>query len=182
MPVSDASATERPLLDESIPGESVVGKNSRQLRDMASADRLAAEKALGDLSRRTDGRQRTEIIAAVNGAAERFLDDGPGTKKYLLILTTGYEQSSIVNMADVRLDLRQATWPLIRRLTRTGAMPNLRGVDVCMGSVTSGLGAWADTPQYRRIHAFWGAFFAQSGARLVSYGPYLSKTCIRGEN
>jgi len=179
-PISDASSTERPLLDASIPGLSLTGLNPRQLDDLAVADRKLSESALHALWSRAAGRQRTEIIAATVAAAERFADDPPGTRKILIVLSTGFEQSSVVNMADVSQNLNAETWPVIRRLGKSQMLPQLSGVTVCMASISAGLHGWSDSPEYRRIHRFWHAYFQTAGAALISYGPALPDRCING--
>jgi hypothetical protein len=177
-PISDSSSTERTLFDEVMPVYSISGLNPRQLNDLADRFRKKSEVSLGLLWMRQTGRARTEIIAAAAGAAERFADDPKGTRKILVILSTGFEQSSVVNMADSSQNLKTQTWPVIRHLAKSDMLPRLNGVEVCMGSISSGLHGWADSPQYRRIHGFWSALFNVAGARLVGYGPSLPARCV----
>jgi hypothetical protein len=170
-PITDRSLAVPPLFDTTIPAFSIFGENEYHLKKDIAADRSRADQALRTLWT-YPGVNRTEILAAVNGAADRFEDDS-ADRKVLVIISTGYEQSSIVNMADYNADLYAATRRILHHMRVTRTLPRLSGVSVCMAGITSGQHNWADLKRSRDVRHFWHAFFSATGARLVSYGVSL---------
>lgn len=177
-PIGDHAYTDSPVLDLPFAPPSAFGANplqlmlrSRTLRQHAFA---TAERGL-----ETDrSSAHTEIIAATMAAADRFAGE-PDATKILILDTTGYEQSSLVNMADVhaQLDPRSISL-LIDSIRRAEEMPSLRGVLVCVTGISSGERGWAAERRVLAIRAFWNAFFAAAGAHLASYGT-APETCLQ---
>ena len=171
-PISDRSLSEAPVFDATAAAESFFGMNQDDAEHARTQTAKRAEIALATLGSRRNGLARTEIINAVVAAHDRF-DVDPGSKRHVLvILSTGFEQSSIANMADYGLRLNA---PSIRRrfvehLRATGQVVELRGVDVCMLAVTTGQGHWSDYNRSRGVRLFWRDYFAAAGARLAGYG------------
>jgi hypothetical protein len=172
-PISDRSWAESSLFDASIPEFSLFGQNQHFIDVEVKEKRVAAKGVLTTLDQRRRGSNRTEIFSAVSAAANRFGTDEPETRKLLVILSTGFEQSATVNMADYNLSLDEAlTDKLIRQMGHVRTMPRLEGVDVCMAGITAGQGRF-DIIRGERIHRFWDAYFHAAGGRLASYGPTL---------
>ncbi|HEY5257198.1 MAG TPA: hypothetical protein VIJ12_02360 [Candidatus Baltobacteraceae bacterium] len=171
-PISDNSLSEVPLLDAVSPHEGLFGMNERDARLRRTALTALANAALSELGQRTTGRGRTEIINAIFGAANRFESVTKGARNLLVILSSGFEQSSILNMADYRLTLNSnaTLGRVLEHLKATGQVVDLRGTDVCMIGITSGDGHWADFNRSRGVRRFWQRYFADSGANLVGYG------------
>ena len=176
-PISERSFGIAALYDETLAAFSPTGTNYYQ-------QDLAMKKARGDLTKvlatletSSAGSDRTEIIAALGAASERFASDENAGKKLLVILTPGFEQSSIVNMGDYHLNLNDAVSDrIIRHLEALGTMPRLAGVRVCMAGVTAGDRRWADYKRQINIEHFWHTFFSRAGAQLTGYSPSLA-TC-----
>ncbi len=175
-PIAERSLTAASPYDESTPPKSVFGPNDLDRSKKADADYVKAKRMFASTFAVPDGSARTEIIAAIGAAADRIQSDSGATNRLLVILSTGFEQSSIVNMGDYGLDLARSSAHILAHLRQTGTLPNLRGVDVCMAGITSGLGDWTDLKRAREIERFWRRFFAASGARLISYGVSI-ETC-----
>jgi hypothetical protein len=178
-PVSDLSATEAPIFDESIDGDSLIGANPMQIKERAAQVRVEYESVRVKLAFHRASRPRTEIISAVVASASRFKEDAQNTDKVLIILSTGFEQSGMLNMGDASLSLRSATPAILRALRHRNLIPEISGVKVCMAGITPGENGWADTNASLAIKSFWAEYFRAAGARLVDFGPTLSDTCIR---
>ena len=173
-PISERSFALQALYDEALPAYSFVGTNFYQ-QDLAKKKGQAdVKKALAVLDANRAGSDRTEIIAAIGSAAKRFGGDKGSSKKILVILSSGFEQSSVINMADYHLDLNEATAKhIVEHLQQLGTMPQLSGVDVCMAGITAGDHQWADQKRLVNIEHFWELFFTSAGANLVWYEPTL---------
>jgi hypothetical protein len=171
-PISDRSLTEASLFDEISPGESLFGKNdydaSRERKSLARK----AEDVLATLLSRRSGSPRTEIINAIVGVADRFAAAPHDASRLLVIVSTAFEQSSILNMADYHLNLNSGAIRrrVLEHLKATGQLVNLRGVDVCMLAITNGDHNWADYNRSRGVRRLWRDYFAAAGARLMGYG------------
>lgn len=177
-PIGDHAYTDTPVLDIALEAPSAFGANPLQL---TMRNRTVLRNALATVERRLEADRssaHTEIIAAVMAAADRFNSE-PTATMILVIDSTGYEQSSLVNMADVhqQLDPRSVSL-LIERIRRASELPQLSGVLVCFAGISSGKGGWAVERRILAIRAFWEAFFHAAGARLVSYGT-TPEDCLR---
>jgi hypothetical protein len=177
-PVSDLSATEAPIFDESVEGDSLIGDNPLQIKERAAQIRMEYDNVRDKLDTHRAGRPRTEIISAVVASASRFKNDTQNTDKVLIILSTGFEQSGMLNMGDASLSLRAATPAILHALRHRNLIPDLSGVKVCMAGITPGENGWADTNASLAIKSFWDAYFRAAGARLIDFGPTLSATCL----
>jgi hypothetical protein len=169
-PISDHSLTEEPLVSVDFPSLSAMGLTQGQfsMRMLGPAEQRA-RTALSTIRARSNSKQRTEIIAAVLASSDRFTDDAQ-REKLLVILSTGFEQSSFLNMGDYRLDLNDRVGErIIEHLKTVGAFPRLKGVRVCMAGITSGKNDWADPIRARNVKHFWHRFFSAAGADLVLY-------------
>jgi hypothetical protein len=171
-PISDHSLGEASLFDQIAPIESFFGSNHDDAQSQRTVQEKKAEGALSVLDSRRSGPKRTEIINAIVGAKDRFEADSRFLHRLLIIVSTGFEQSSVVNMADYNLKLN---WPFMRKrlidhLKATGQVVDLRAVDVCMLAITSGDGNWADYNRSRGVRKFWEDYLAAGGANLVGYG------------
>jgi hypothetical protein len=175
--LSDRSATEPAIFDDTVAAQSLLGDNDMVLHDKANVMRRGFVDALGQLAARRTGRPRTEIIEAVVAAAERFRDDAPGAGKSLVIFSTGFQQSGILNMGDASLSLRRATPAVLKALRRRNYVPDLSGIKVCMAGITAGDKQWADANEAFAIRDFWDQYFRAAGAQLIGFSPALSKTC-----
>jgi hypothetical protein len=176
--ISDNSFFEPPVVDVTVPGQSLFGENPRQLDDRVKAAQQTFDDGLGALAQRMSGEPRTEIIAAISASGVRFASDPSGTKKILIVLSRGYEQSGIIDMNDSRHDLLNKLEPIIDSLVKRGRMPTLPQVTVCMGSVSVGLNGNGSAQQFVKMRTFWRVFFQKAGATLESYGPSLTPKCI----
>ncbi len=169
-PIGDHAYTDAPVLDVTLEAPSAFGANPLQLtlRNRAILRQAFATAEHGLEADRSG--KHTEIIAATMAAADRFGAE-PDATKILIVDSTGYEQSSLVNMADVhqQLDPRSISL-LIASIRRAEEMPQLDGVRVCVAGISSGEGGWAVERRVLAIRAFWAAFFHAAGARVVSYG------------
>ncbi len=169
-PIGDHAYTDAPVADVTLERPSAFGANPLQLtlRNRAMLRGLfpAVERRLE--ADRSSG--HTEIVAATMAAADRFNGE-PDAAKILIIDSTAYEQSSLVNMADVRqqLDPRSIAL-LIATIRRANQLPGLSGVRVCVVGISAGEGGWAVERRVLAIRAFWAAFFRAAGAQLASYG------------
>ena len=177
-PLSDRSATEASVFDETIESNSLGGDNPLQIKEHAAKIRSEYEAAVGKLDTHRAGHPQTEIITAIVESAERFKDDPPEMDKVLIILSTGFEQSGSVNMGDASLSLRAATPSILRSLHSRDLIPDLSGVKVCMAGITAGSNQWADANASLAIKSFWEAYFRAAGARLIDFSPTLSATCL----
>ena len=169
-PIGDHAYTDAPAADMTFEAPSALGANPLQL---TLRNRALLHGLFTTIARRLErdhSRGRTEIIAATMAAADRFNAD-PEAAKILIIDSTGYEQSSLVNMADVhqQLDPRSISL-LIASIRRANELPQLSGARVCIVGISSGEGGWAVERRVLAIRAFWEAFFHAAGAQLVSYG------------
>ena len=178
-PLSDLSATEPSIFDESIGNVSLIGKNPMQLREDAAKIRAKFYRSFSQLSVRHIDRKRTEIISAVVASAWRFRDDPPGTEKVLIILSTGFEQSGLLNMGDVSLNLRTESPYVLEALRRRGLVPSRLGVKVCMIGITAGQNGLVDTNTALAVRSFWDSYFRAAGAQLVDFSPTISATCLK---
>lgn len=167
-PIDANSYSDAPVFDETFPAVSIqnvpltVTMRTRDLRNAAVA-------AFGRLGLSNESR-RTEIVGAILAAGNRF-ETSRATRKVLVIISSGFEQSGLVNMADVRMRLAPGlTSELIRAIRARGELPSLSGVDVCFGGITAGENGWAEQRRLLEIGEFWRQFFMASGARLRSYG------------
>ncbi|MHB8433933.1 MAG: hypothetical protein ACYC8W_07370 [Candidatus Tyrphobacter sp.] len=169
-PIGDHAYTDAPVADVTLERSSAFGANPLQstLRNQALLRGLFAMVERRLEADRSSG--HTEIIAATMAAMDRFNGE-PNASKILILDSTGYEQSSLVNMADVhqQLDPRSIAL-LIASIRRANELPSLSGVRVCVAGISSGEGGWAVERRVLAIRAFWRAFFRAAGARLVSYG------------
>lgn len=169
-PIGSHSYTDSPVLDLTLESASAIGSNPLQLtlrnRNLLRHAYAAAVRGLAN-DRST---ANTEIIAATMAAADRF-GSNPGAAKVLILDSTGYEQSSLLNMADVRQQLDADTIAqLVERIRRANELPRLDGMRVCVAGISAGEGGWAVERRIIDVRAFWQAFFRASGATLVSYG------------
>lgn len=172
--ISERSFAAESLYDETIPAYSIVGTNLYQQEQALKKARQDLKNVLAVLDSNRKGSDRTEIIAAASAAAERFDTDKTASRKLLVIISSGFEQSSVVNMADYSLNLNdEMTDRIIGHLKTLGTMPHLPGVDVCMAGITAGDRRWADHKRLLNISRFWHVFFQAAGARLASYNPSL---------
>lgn len=178
-PLSDLSATEPSIFDEDIGNVSLIGKNPMQLREEAAKIRTKFHHAFSQLAMRRIDRRRTEIISAVVASAWRFRDDPRGTEKVLIILSTGFEQSGLLNMGDVSLNLRAESPYILRALRRRGLVPSLVGVKVCMIGITAGQNGLVDTNTALAVRSFWDSYFRAAGAQLIDFSPTISATCLK---
>jgi len=172
-PISDGSIGEVPLLDATAPTESFLGLNQYDADRQRRKLQRQAEGALAQLEARTRVGNRTEIINAIVGALDRFESDHVYPRRLLIILSNGFEQSSIVNMGDydLKLNLPAIRQRLIDHLKATGQIVDLHGTDVCMIGTTNGDGHWADYNRMRGVRQFWNDYFAASGAAYIGIGP-----------
>jgi hypothetical protein len=170
-PISDASLVEATTFDKVSPEESFFGQNHDDAEHERNLVIRQAEGVLRSLAARRSGKNRTEIINAIVMAADRLRGD-LASSHILIVLSTGFEQSSVMNMADYRLTLNDdATRKrLIDHLKVTGQVPDLRGATVCMVGITNGAGGWSDYNRRRGVQRFWQDYFAAAGANLVGYG------------
>ncbi len=169
-PVGAHAYTDAPVVDLVLEEPSAFGANPLQLtlrnRRLLRSAYSAAERGLED-DRSTN---ETEIVAATMAAADRFAS-AERAQKILILDSTAYEQSNVVNMADIRQSLDTAAIArLIAHLRRVNELPDLRGVLVCVTGITAGEHGWADEQRVLDVRAFWRAFFSASGATLVAYG------------
>jgi len=171
-PLSDRSLSETPIFNLIAPTESFVGSNHDDAEHDRSKDEAEAAISLKTLAARRAGSKRTEIIDALVGAHERFDADDEHVVRLLLVISTGFEQSSIVNMADYGLKLNAPTIRrrLIAHLKATGQVVDLRGIRVCMLGITGGEGGW-DYNRRKGVRLFWEDYFRAAGAVLEGYGP-----------
>lgn len=169
-PIGTRSYTDPPVLDLTLASPSAFGANPLQLTlQNRRLLRSAYATAVRGLARDRSARQ-TEIVAALMAAADRFSAE-PDAVKVLVLDSTAYEQSSIVNMADSRETLDAgAIAQLVAHIRVLHELPDLHGVRVCVTGITAGERGWADEERVLAVRAFWRAFFAASGATLVSYG------------
>jgi hypothetical protein len=177
-PISDLSATEASIFDETTASDSLLGDNPMQIQEKAKATRERYYESISQLEARRSGHSRTEILSAIVMSASRFQDDSPRADKVLVILSTGFEQSGNLNMGDATLSLRAATAAILSALHHRNLVPDLHGVKVCMAGVTAGERGWADSNSAFAIRSFWNAYFQDAGARLIAFGPSLSSTCL----
>lgn len=169
-PIGAHSYTDPPVLDLRLEAPTAFGSNPLQLtlknRRLLQNAYATAVRGLED-DRSTN---RTEIVAATMAAADRFAA-APDAEKILILDSTAYEQSSVVNMADVRQTLDAASIArLIAHVRAAHELPDLHGVRVCITGISAGERGWADEQRVLGVRAFWRAFFNASGARLVAYG------------
>jgi hypothetical protein len=169
-PIGDHAYTDSPVLDLPFAAPSAFGANPLQL---TLRSRTLRQHAFTTVERGLEADRssvHTEIIAATMAAADRFAGD-PDATKILILDTTGYEQSSLVNMADVHQELDPRSISLlIDGIRRADEMPTLPGVLVCVTGISSGERGWAAERRVLAIRAFWSAFFEAAGAQLASYG------------
>lgn len=177
-PVSDLSATAPSIFDETVEGDSLIGDNPMQIKERAAELRMKYDNAREKLDSYRARGPRTEIISAVVASASRFTEDAQNTDKVLIILSSGFEQSSMLNMGDASLSLRATTPTILQRLRHRDVIPDLSGVQVCMAGITSGKDGWADTNASLAIKSFWDAYFQAAGAHLIDFSPTLSATCL----
>ncbi len=177
-PLSDLSATEASVFDQSVESDSLVGANPMQIKERAAKIRADYDRAIVPLAERHVDRPRTEIISAVVASASRFEDDPADADKVLVILSTGFEQSGVLNMGDASLSLRAETPAILASLRHRDLVPNLAGVRVCMAGITAGANGWADTNAALAIKTFWDDYFRATGARLIDFSPTISATCL----
>jgi hypothetical protein len=171
-PLSDSSLAEASIFDEVAPNASLFGSNNDDADSQLKAAEKKAEETLAILDSRRSGKMRTEILNAIVGAKDRFEADARRPRRLLIVEATGFEQSSVVNMADYNLKLNS---PVIRRrlidhLKATGQIVDLRGVEVCMLGITSGEGNWSDYNRSRGVRLFWTDYYTAAEADLVGYG------------
>lgn len=102
-------------------------------------------------------------------AAGRVLHGGQASRRMLVFFTDGLNTRDPFEITEA-LD-RQSRAAFLRRLKEAGLLANLSKVDVYM--VGAGVGAELTPQQLARLQQFWRAYFAEAGARLVSYGPTL---------
>jgi hypothetical protein len=172
-PAGAHSYTQAPALDVTLGSTSAFGPNPLQvtIRNRALAQRAYATIVSALESSRS--KNQTEIVAATMAAADRFAAY-PGAEKILILDSTGYEQSTLLNMADVRQPLDARTDALlVERFRRANELPDLHGVRVCVAGISSGESGWAVERRVLAVRAFWERFFSATGATLVSYGTTL---------
>lgn len=169
-PISDRSLTEEPLASLELPNLSAWGLTEGQFtKNVLPPAEQQARKAMLALRTRGTSKKRTEIIAAIDAASDRFAEDAQ-RERLLVVLSTSYEQSSFLNTGDYRLNLGDAEQQrIINHLKAVGAFPHLAGVRVCMAGITSGKDNWADPIRARNLKQFWKRFFSEAGAALVLY-------------
>lgn len=171
--VDASSYTDDPVFDATLETASVLGANALDAKRQNRKVRQDAEAAFEQLHGSTAG-HRTEIVSAILAASQRF-EGRPAAQNVLILESTGYEQSGVINMGDARLKLTQSTIEAtIDKIRRAGELPRLDGVRVCFAGITSGQGGWAASRRVVTIEAFWRAFFRAGGARLISYGAALT--------
>jgi hypothetical protein len=118
----------------------------------------------------------SEIIGALKAAGDRLRAKPDNTRKLIVVLSHGFEQSRYMNLYDYKLDLHseKERQRLIQRVSGGGVLPHLAGVTVCMAGITAGDDDNADAWLTTGVQAFWVDLFKESGAILASYSSGLS--------
>jgi hypothetical protein len=114
----------------------------------------------------------SEIIAALKAAGQRV--KGPGE---ILVLSHGFEQSTLMNLYDYYLNLQspRVRARLLEKVKTAIGLPDLKGQEVCFAGLTSGSGSEASARLTSALELFWNQLIEASGGRLVgySYSPQL---------
>lgn len=155
-PINAATLTTfLPTADVSFPRSGVALNDE----DDAELARLRLRAAFDDL-REMPRAPWTHIVDAAHVAAQLFRNDERRTKRHLVLLTDGQEESPDINFRESPPD-DDTTLAIIERLAAADRIPDLQGVQVYL------VGAQASTPEaMTKIEMFWRKFFDAAGAWL----------------
>jgi hypothetical protein len=174
-PISDRSYATSPVFDETLPRADVTSEiNPTDIDDFLAPVLSREHEALEAIKVFPQVQGRTEIFAAIKASADRLQLEPDSVDKLMILISTMWEQSGAVNMADaqLRLDERE-TERILDHLAKAHLQPNLRGVQICVAGLSAGLNDTLRSSQQGHVGAFWQAYFTRAGGTLVSYNVSL---------
>ena len=137
-PITVNSLTEVPLFTGTVPTR--AGQNAyNPLRYRADVNAFARGWASAvDRAITTDRREAGADPIGALAAAGQTLHLRSGTKRVIVAVFNGWQQTRAVNLFRYRESPSDSTLAVIRSLRRTGELPNLAGTDVVVAGITSG--------------------------------------------
>jgi hypothetical protein len=183
-PITGQSFSERALSTETVPareGGSAVNPLHYRAELRAFADREAT--AIDQLQGYPNVQNWSDPLGALLAAADSLKVAGPGTKRVVVMVMNGYEQTPEYNIFRYGTDPESFAQPVLRRLRENRSVPQLAGTDVIVLGLTAGAtGMKTNTTQVTGLCRFWRSIVQTGQGTLIYCGAGLPDAAGRPPN